>query len=139
MNALSWVCRRIWGFAILAAIAGGWFYGWRAGLPLGLLAYGIVYCATFCGATFTVSPHPLSVRPVRRDYTAPEPNEAEQSEQFEELESTPLQQAMERTAYRQRMLEALESHHPLARDEQIAIWCREDLEREASGKSADRG
>jgi hypothetical protein len=70
MNALSWVCRRIWGFAILAAFAGGWFYGWRAGLPLGLLAYGVVYCATFCGATFTVSPHPLSVRPVRRDYTA---------------------------------------------------------------------
>ena len=44
-------------------------------------------------------------------------------------EPTPLQRAMERAAYRQRVLEELQSAHPLARDEQIAIWCQIDTPR----------
>lgn len=54
---------------------------------------------------------------------APEPEESQQSE---EAELTPAQ---ERAANRQPHLRSCK-HITLAREEQIAIWCREDLERE---------
>jgi hypothetical protein len=47
----------------------------------------------------------------------------------EEHKLSPLQLALNRAAYRHRVLDEMQGAHPLARDEQIEIWCREVLER----------
>lgn len=68
MTLLSWICRQVWGYTVLAAIVAGWFLGWKAGAAGAVLAYGVAMLALW------EKPRPvvLSVRPDRRgrDYEA---------------------------------------------------------------------
>jgi hypothetical protein len=62
MTLLSWICRQVWGYTVLAAIVAGWFLGWKAGAAGAVLAYGVAMLALW------EKPRPvvLSVRPDRR-------------------------------------------------------------------------
>jgi hypothetical protein len=99
VNAISWICRRVWGWTVLAAVAAGWLIGGAAGWPLALIAFAVIWCALRTERPACPGSPPAT------DGT---PGEDGELDAPDEPELMPLQRAMERAAYRQRTLAELQ-------------------------------